>query len=875
MAALPAQVPSPEQFLGHDVGADRYLCNYTDLVRYFRAVEQASDRVVLQDIGASSYGQRMLMAVITSPQNHRHLEQYRRTAERLCLARDVGDAEAAALAHSGKAVVWIDAGLHASECIAGQNLIELVWQLASRDDAEVRRILDEVVLLACPVNPDGLELVADAYMATGSTQTPVLYQRYVGHDNNRDFYCCNQLESTNVNRVFYRQWFPQIVYNHHQSAPAGTVIFTPPFRDPFNYNIDPLAVRGIELVSAHINSRFALERKPGVISRTGAPYSAWWNGGLRSTCYFHNMIGILTEVFGRPEPTPLRQTLARRLPDSDYPDPVPTQIWHARQTIDYLQTANFAVLDYAARYREQLLLGIWRMGRRAIAIGSEDHWTVTPRLIEAAKLRADADSVFADPGLRDPRVYVLRSDQPDFAAAVRLVQALQKNGIEVLRATAPFAVDGAQCPAGSLVIKAAQAFRAHILDMFEPQWHPDDFKDGKPVPPYDAAGWTLALQMDVQVTRSFGDVTGPFETLRDVIDFPAREVGEAAAGWQLDPRDSNTVIAVNRLLRRGFAVQWSPRGFYHVPQQDGVAATVQELASALGARFTAAAHDTKEARQPLHQVRVGLFDVYGGHMATGWDRWILEQYGFDVHTVWGERVTAGELRRDFDVLVFHTGLPGPRDLDRARQDASPDGGDDGVTKLQEALPPFEDWSDLGARRVRLSAANALPALRQFVQQGGTLLALGGECDKVIRHFELPIEVGIDVADDGAEGGRRRARRDEFYIPGSLVAIELDRQSPLCRGSSAQLATMFIGSTPVFTVADDDARLQVVARYRKQDTLQSGWAVGEELLGGKAAVIQARLGQGRIVLYGADVTYRGQPLGSFKLLFNAILTAGGD
>jgi hypothetical protein len=241
--------------------------------------------------------------------------------------------------------------------------------MCSRDDTEVRRILDEVVLLACPVNPDGYELVCNAYRATRSMTIPVLYQRYIGHDNNRDFYACNQIEAQNVNRVFYRDWRPQIVYNHHQTAPKDTIIFTPPFRDPHNYLVDPMVVRGIEIVSAHMNQRFAAEGKPGVISRSGAPYSGWWNGGLRSTNYFHNIIGILTESFGKPEPTPIGQPLERRLPYGDYPDPVPAQVWHARQTVEYLQTANFAILDYAARYRRELLRDMHTMATRAIARG--------------------------------------------------------------------------------------------------------------------------------------------------------------------------------------------------------------------------------------------------------------------------------------------------------------------------------------------------------------------------------------------------------------------------------------------------------------------------------------------------------------------------
>jgi hypothetical protein len=864
-----AQVPDPKDFFGHEVGADYKLINYTGMVRYFRAVEAASDRMKLVDIGPTSYGQRMWMSVITSPKNHARLARLKEISYAMAHPGDMSRAQAAALADEGCAVIWIDAGLHATETIAGQNILELVWQMNSRDDAETQRILDNVVLLATPVNPDGYELVANAYMATRSTQTPVLYQRYVGHDNNRDFYALNQLEARNISDVFYRGWCPQVMYNHHQTAPRNTIIYTPPFRDPFNYQIDPLVVRGIEIVSAHMNHRFALEDKPGVISRSGASYSAWWNGGLRSTTYFHNMIGILTESFGRPEPTRITQTLSRRLPYHDYPQPVGSQVWHARQTIEYLQTANFAMLDYGARFGDDLLMGMFTMASRAITNGRKDHWTVTPRLVAEAK-RRDDDSVFSDPEWRDPRAYVLPADQPDWSAATRLVRTLWRGGVDVMVAGEAFPMDGRVMPAGSYVIRCDQPYRAHALDMLEPQWHPDDMRDGKPIPPYDAAGWTLSMQMDVQVERSYGDLRGPFELLEALPAYASRELPVADRDdsyWRVSAQDLHAVVAVNRLLKAGCDVRVDARGHYLVPADPRARGVLGAAARELGVRAEAARGEL--AGERVKAVRVGLFDVYGGHMATGWDRWLLEQFEFDVETVWGARVQEGDLRRDFDVLIFHTGMPGPRDLERARRRRSPPD----FEKLRGALPPFEDWSDLEARAVRLTGDKALPAIREFVEQGGTLLALGREVDKVIRHFDLPVKVGTHVADPDAEGGERRTTREEYYVPGSLLAIDVDTSHPLARGASREMAAMLYRSATILEVPEPSPGVDVVATYRSEDTLLSGWAIGTERLAGKAGVVTARVGDGRVVLYGIDATYRGQPLGTAKMFFQGILTAG--
>jgi hypothetical protein len=863
----PAQVPSPKEFLGHEVGADYSLCNYTDMMRFFRAIEAKSDRMRILDIGPTSYGQRMHMMVISSPANLAKLERLREISVTLARGR-VDAATAKDLAAEGRTFVWIDAGLHSTEAIAGQNILELVWQMNARSDDEVARILDEVVLLACPVNPDGYELVANAYRATRSMTIPVLYQRYIGHDNNRDFYVCNQLEAQNVNRVFYREWCPQIVYNHHQSAPANTIIFTPPFRDPHNYLVDPMVVRGIEIVSAHMNQRFAAEGKPGVISRSGAPYSGWWNGGLRSTNYFHNIIGILTESFGRPEPTPIGQPLERRLPYGDYPDPVPAQVWHARQTVEYLQTANFAILDYAARYRRELLRDIWTMATRAIERGRRDHWTPTPFLVEAAKRRDDPAAVFTDPALRDPRVYVLRSDQPDWSAAQRFVRHLQRCGVEVHRAAAPFPLNGSTMPAGSYVVKCDQAYRAHVLDQFEPQWHPQDIKEGKPVAPYDAAGWTLAMQMGVQYERSFEACDQVFEAVRYSEAFvPADAPGGRGRGgwsWYLNPRDSHTVIAVNRLLAAGCKVEVLGSGVFAVEQAPMAATVLATAASELGVRAGEA--PSVVGNLPLRPVRLGLFDTFGGHMPTGWDQWLLQEFAFPVRQVWGDRIEAGDLRRDFDVLVFHTGLPGQRDLERAARRRD----EEKIPELMQALPKFEDWSNLESRATRLTGEKSLPALREFVAQGGTLIALGGEVDKVVRHFELPVKVGTYVP---TADGERRTSREEYYVPGSLLAIEVDTAHPAARGCPREIATMVNTGSAILEVTDPTAKIDVLARYRGMDTLVSGWAIGEEFLVGKAAALCAHVGKGRVFLFGADVTYRGQPMASFKLFFHAILNAG--
>ncbi|MEP6961416.1 MAG: M14 metallopeptidase family protein, partial [Acidobacteriota bacterium] len=486
-------VTTPQQSLGFSVGDDYQVANYTRMLAYWKTLDAESDRMTLVDMGATAEGRRQVMAIVSSPANLAKLDEYKSIAQRLAHAENLTEEQAAELARTGKAVVWIDGGLHASETVGSQQLIEMVYQMVSRTDTETMRLLDDVIQLYVPANPDGQELLADWYMREPDplkrslSQVPRLYQKYVGHDDNRDFFLSAMPETTNMNRQLFLEWFPQIVYNHHQTGPAGAVVFMPPFRDPFNYNLDPLIPLGIEMVGSAMHSRLVAEGKGGSAMRSGANYSTWWNGGLRTVTYFHNMIGLLTEIIGSPTPIEIPLVADKQLPQGDWPLPIKPGPWHYRQSIDYEISQNRAVLDYASRYRETILMNIYRMGKNSIDRGNTDTWTISPKRI--AGLKAEAvkapgnrmppelyNTLLHDPKLRDPRGYIVPASQADFPTAVKFINTLLKNGISVQRATSSFQVAGKSYPAGSFVVKTAQAFRPHVLDMFEPQDHPDDFR---------------------------------------------------------------------------------------------------------------------------------------------------------------------------------------------------------------------------------------------------------------------------------------------------------------------------------------------------------------------------------------------------------------
>ena len=367
--SLAQNIPSPKEHFGFNIGDNFMLANYTATEAYFKKLDQASDRAKLVSIGKTEEGRDQFMMIVTSPENHKNIEKYKSIAQKMARAEDMTDAEAKALAAQGKAVVWIDGGLHATEVVGAHQLIELAFQLNSRTDDETKMILDNVIILMVHANPDGQELVSDWYMRNADTAKrstsylPRMYEKYAGHDNNRDFYMLNLKETQNMGRQLFVEWIPQIMYNHHQTGPPGAVVAGPPFRDPFNYVYDPLVMTSLDAVGAAMINRLNAEGKPGFTQRAGSPYSTWYNGGLRTTTYFHNMVGLLTEIIGSPTPSNIPLVPSRLIPSSANPYPITPRRWFFRNSIDYSISINYAVLMYATRHRDELLYNIYKMGR--------------------------------------------------------------------------------------------------------------------------------------------------------------------------------------------------------------------------------------------------------------------------------------------------------------------------------------------------------------------------------------------------------------------------------------------------------------------------------------------------------------------------------
>jgi hypothetical protein len=934
------KVTSPKDALGFNLGDDYMVANYTQLEAYWKKLASESDRMKLVDIGPTAEGRRQYMAIISSPANIKKLDRYKDITQRLAHAEGVTDEQAHALAREGKAVVWIDGGLHATESVGSQQLMEMVYEMVSRTDPETLRLLDDVVQLYVLANPDGQELIANWYMRgsenpnaplrEASTRTfnslPRLYAKYIGHDDNRDFYMSNMPETTNMNRQMFIEWFPQIVYNHHQTGPAGAVIFMPPFRDPFNYNFDPLVPLGVEMVGTAMHTRLVAEGKGGSAMRSGANYSTWWNGGLRTVTYFHNMIGILTEIIGNPTPMQIPLVASKQLPQGDWPLPIAPQEWHYRQSIEYEMSNNRAILDLASRYRETLLYNSYRMGRNSIDRGSRDNWTVTPKRITALEAAAAAegtpagggrggrgrgavaaasggdsaaggdlpagltpgglnartmptdlyDKILHDPKLRDPRGYIIPSDQADFPTATEFANALLKNGITVLKADREFAVAGKTYPVGSLVVKTAQAFRPHILDMFEPQDHPNDFRypGGPPTPPYDITGWTLAYQMGVQFDRVRDGFDGPFSKVSGLLPPPPATLSGPSnpAGYLISHRINNSFVVINRLLKAGADVYWLKRaaqadgqdlgsGSIWIPMSASARPVLERGAKELGVAVHAVAKAPGGDALKLKPIRIGLYDQYGGSMPSGWTRWLFEQYEFNFERVFPAALDAGDLKRKFDVLVFADGAIRRGNAQTGRGLGG--GGRGGFGQPSPDSVPEEVRGWLG----RISDEKTLPQLKKFVESGGSIVTIGSSTS-VAEVFGIPVK--SQLMEKTADGRDVPLAREKFYIPGSLLKVQVNNSHPLGYGMPKEV-DVFFDSSPVFRLepSAETKHTSAVAWYAGPEPLDSGWAWGQQYLDGGTAVVDAAVGEGRVVLLGPEVNFRDQPHGTYKLLFNGL------
>ncbi len=832
-AGLSAQIPTPESVLGFRVGQDSMLASWRQIGEYFSRLAAASPKVRVDTLGPTTQGRPYLLVTISDPANLARRAELMEGQRRLADPRGLAPADEARLLRSQPAVILINCSIHSTEIGASQMSMELAWRLAT-DSALGSYLRDVVVLLVPSANPDGIDIVGDWYRASrwtawDGTNPPWLYHPYVGHDDNRDWFMITQPETRMLTRVLYRQWFPEVFYDVHQQGSNASRMFLPPFQDPVNPNLDPAIVEAMGLVGTTMAAALLDAGKTGLAHRQ--TYDLWWHGGARSTPTRHNMVGILTEAASARIATPLCLPAAQlRQPSMgiDYPAPWAGGCWRLRDIVDYELIASQALVRQAAAQRADFIARFVAAGRRAVEAG-----------------RSSA-----------PYAWVLPAEG-DRGRRALLANILIAAGIEVHRARAPFAAAGHTYPAGSLVVRMDQPFRAHAKDLLEPQRYPDRrvYPGGPPQPPYDVAGWTLPLEMGVPAVALEAPLTADLERVDTVTVAPGAIAGRGDIVL-LDNRDNGHIAAAWRALAARGSVQLAPAPFAAAGRDwpagtlvvRGARAAMDAAARELGFDGAATARADLPASGTLRRTpRLALYRSWNGSMDEGWTRWVLEHLGVPYTTLTDSMARAGDLAQRFDVVIL------------------PSEDENAIANGRRAgTAPPQYTGGLGAPGER--------ALRDFLQQGGTVIALDQACRYAISRLGAPARV-IRTSRAPEEGGAQgpstadSAGVSRFFAPGSIFETIVDQGHPIASGLGSTEAVYFISSS----ILEAGTGSRAILTYaRDRSPLMSGYVDGVEVLSGRAALVEAPVGRGRVILFGFRPQHRGQTHETFRLLTNAIL-----
>jgi hypothetical protein len=875
-------IPSPEATFGFQAGADYKLATYDQSIAYLRALAASSKYIRLVETGKTTQGRTMYFALISTPSNLGKVDRYRQIAQRLAHPQGLTDADARALARDGKPIVHIDGGLHSTEVAGPQHTPLLAYELVSKaqaGDRWTKDILENVIVMLWPtINPDGQQMVAEWYMKNVGTPyelsgLPQLYQEYVGHDNNRDAYMLNMIESRVIEHA-WRDWEPSIVYVHHQSGPFPTRIWLPPFSEPVGIDAPFLMSREVNMIGMAIAKGLEEHGQVGA-THMGTAFDAWYPGYIDYAPNFKNVPAFWTETALYQYATPHEYTIDdfpqdfRDLrPQSLYTSPWRPGWWRLGDAVAYMKTASLSVLEYAAKYKESLLYNRYLAGRDQIARGRKD----------------------------PPFAYVVPQQQRDPVAAVELLRRLAFGGVRVSQLTASLTIDGEPYPAGTWIVPTDQEFAAAAREVLDVQRYPDmrQYPGGPPLRPYDAAGWTLPLQMGVRVVavktplgddqRAAMKVLGPMpdpkasprpynlKASHDASPFdsvpgigfdsspnaaaivpPAGHITGSGPDLAIDPGQNNAFRAINRAWTMGAPVSVSI-------ERESSGATNGSSATTNGSITRFVIHGLSEAAEedlvktlalaaerttgratPRARPRVGLFRPWGSSMDEGWTRWVLEQYGFDIVAL-----------RPAD---FRTPLADKVDVVILAEDARvPVAGGGGGRGRGGAGRVRDEYADV-------VSAEDLARFDQFIRGGGTLVCLGGASTFGIQQFKLPVRNVV-----------AGLRPEEFFLRGSIVEVTTDASHPVMAGMPEK-AAVFVDSSPVFeTLEGFNGR--VLAKYQDSGSpLLSGYLIGEKYLHGKAAALDVQVDRGHVVLLGFRPQWRGQSFGTLRVLFNAALFAG--
>ncbi len=836
------KVLSPLEYYGFQMGADRKLARWPKIVEYFQHLAEGSGRMIFQELGKTTEGRPFIAAVITSEENMARLDEFRAVQAKLADPRGLDESEAQALIEKGRAIVMISCSIHATEVGGTQMSSELAYELVTQDDEVTRQVLDNVIFLFVPsLNPDGLEMVAGWYEKTLGTpfegsQQPFLYHKYVGHDNNRDWFMLTQVENQLAVEKIHNVWHPMIVFDQHQMWSNSFRFFLPPYIDPFDPNVDPLLVHETTALGSEMINELLSRGKSGIV------HSIIFDCFSPSRAYqhYHGGVRILSECASCGIATPIKIRFDEMEASRDGSDPKQASVnhpvlwpggeWRLRDIVEYDKYAAIGCLKYAARYRKEWV---------------KNFYTLSKRGVESSK----------------PYAFLVPPQQTDPVTAYEMLDVLQKGMVEIHRAKAPFVAGGVTYPAGAYVIKIAQPYGRYAKTLLERQQYPDlrVFPGGPPKPPYDITAHTLPLQMGVVCTA----INQPFDADLELVSkvhmpmaVPAGSIRAAGkvTGYSMCNVMNSSFAAVNKLLSGGAEVFRHQKrtgrpgqeawGTFYIRHAAGMENTLDDLAQEYGLRVHPCEEPKGAPMLRVHPPRVAMYQSYAASADEGWTRFIFDNYSLPYATVLDADLKKGgrALKQQFDALI----LPAQ-----------------GSEQISRGIPEgklFPEYTGGFGEQGR-------QAVRDFVDAGGTLITLGPSCDWAVNSLGLRLKnvtTGLENQD--------------YYLPGSLMKVMLDQTHPLAFGMPRETFLLAVQS-PAYEVtgggqggAPDAA---VVGRYAPTGALMSGWVLGAKYIEDKAVILDVPLGQGRVVLIAPRVQFRAQTRGAYRLLFNAIYLASSE
>jgi Zinc carboxypeptidase len=660
-----AQIPSPKSVLGFQPTDDKTIADWSQITNYFAKLDAKSDKVLVKEIGKSTLGKPLIVAFISSADNIKNLEKLRQINAKLANPNSIKDAaELENFLKNGKTVVSISCSIHSTEIVASQMSMNLAYELATANDADTKEILDNTILLLLPSpNPDGIDIVANWYRKTLGTKSegtapPELYHHYAGHDDNRDWFMLNLRETQNITRTFWQEWFPQIVYDVHQQGQFSSRFIIPPFFDPVNPNIPPSILREVGLIGYKIAADLQAKNIAGVA--TNSTYDTWWHGGFRSAPYYHNSIGILSEAASANLMSPITVTeedlkrnrgvrgLSNLLETAtNYPEVWRGGVWRAADIANIEMIASRGLLEMAAKFRPRYLRNFYELNR-------------SNSLIAANKSQ--------------PLAYIIPAGQPREQVVARFLEILMWQGIEVYKMTRELKADLAESteshgeiPLGSFLIFLNQPQRNNVEALFGKQIYPNRIDEkGNVDTPYDVAGWTLPLQMDVE-----------YYTVKQIFDYPN------------DPKILEKMTDINQ-VRQTLNLNSAKESFAKLPN-------------------------------PLKSLpKIGLYKSYTASMDEGWTRLMLDTFQIPFRSLTDADFRGGNFDADVLILPSQSEKQIVEGLNEKEYPKEFSGGitEQGVENLKKFVESggklicFDDGCEFVIKRFNLPIKNVLDNLKR-------------------------------------------------------------------------------------------------------------------------------------------------------------------